>query len=95
MSDRHRSGRWVRVTLGYLYQAHGHRCGRCLGWIDPKLTGMHPLGGTIGHVVPLSQGGTDHLENLRPEHRRCNLSAGRRDVPVAVEAEPVARPVRP
>lgn len=92
---RHRSGRWVRVTLNALYSMHGYRCGRCLGWIDPTLSGLHPLGGTIGHVTPLFDGGSNHLENMRPEHRRCNLSAGRRDVPIATEPEPAARIVTP
>lgn len=85
----------MRITLRVLYTIHGYRCGRCLRWIDPTLSGLHPLGGTIGHVRPLADGGTDHLENLRPEHRTCNLSAGRRDAPIATEPEPVARIVAP
>lgn len=95
MSRAHRSGRWVRITLRVLYTMHGARCGRCLAPIDVRLSGMHPLGGTIGHVRPLSEGGTDHLENLRPEHRACNLRAGRRDVPVSTEREPSARIIAP
>lgn len=31
---------------------------------------------TVDHVVPLAHGGTHALDNLRPAHRHCNLSAG-------------------
>jgi 5-methylcytosine-specific restriction endonuclease McrA len=30
----------------------------------------------IEHVIPLSAGGTDKLENVRPSHGRCNLDKG-------------------
>jgi hypothetical protein len=95
MSRGHRSGRWVRITLNALFAIHGDRCGRCLAPIDRRLSGLHPLGATIGHRIALADGGTDHLENLRPEHRICNLRAGRRDVPIATEPEPRARLVTP
>jgi hypothetical protein len=35
----------------------------------------------VGHIVPMSQGGTDEYQNLALEHRRCNLAAGARVVP--------------
>lgn len=50
---------------------------------------MGPLGLTIGHVIPLSHGGSDDDANLRPEHRRCNLAAGNRPtMPRATLATP-------
>lgn len=95
MSRGHRSGRWVRVTLNALFALYGDTCRRCLATIDRSLSGLHPLGPTIGHVIALADGGTDHLENLRPEHRSCNLRAGRRAGPIAGEPEPAARIVAP
>lgn len=35
---------------------------------------------TVDHVVPLSQGGTNSLDNLRPAHRECNSRRGVRNV---------------
>jgi 5-methylcytosine-specific restriction endonuclease McrA len=73
---RHRSGRWVAATVAYLRTRDGNRCGRCAEYVDPRLSGTHPDGGTIGHRVALAVGGLNTLENLRLEHRRCNLGAG-------------------
>ena len=78
MAER-RSGRWVRATLRYLYLTHGYRCARCGRAIDARLPGVHPEGGTIGHVTALANGGTNEIGNLRPEHNRCNRAAGADD----------------
>ena len=48
----------------------GTRCAECFGLrrvSDP----WEP-----DHIVPVAQGGTDHLSNLRPLHRSCNRKAG-------------------
>ena len=34
---------------------------------------------TLDHIIARADGGTDELENLRPAHRSCNSSRGRRD----------------
>jgi 5-methylcytosine-specific restriction endonuclease McrA len=43
--------------------------GKGLGWE----TGLH-----IDHVIPISKGGPDVLDNVRPSHSSCNLSKGGR-----------------
>lgn len=83
-SVRHRSGRWVARTVAYLV-ALDASCGRCGEAIDPALPGTHADGATIGHRQALALGGTDDLDNLRAEHRRCNLAAG-----ADVDAQPAA-----
>ena len=30
------------------------------------------------HIIPVVQGGNDHISNLRPAHRSCNRAAGAR-----------------
>lgn len=55
------------------------RCGKPFTAEDPC---------TAGHVVPLAEGGTDELVNLRPEHESCNKRAGR----AQQEAAPAWRP---
>lgn len=54
----------------------GLTCRRCGDPIDHTLSGLHPLGLTVGHVLAVRDGGTDAWDNLAPEHRSCNL-AGR------------------
>ena len=57
------------------------RCQRCGTAIDLQLSGLHPDGLTVGHILPVSMGGDDRVDNLGPEHRRCNLAAGSRVAP--------------
>jgi 5-methylcytosine-specific restriction endonuclease McrA len=33
----------------------------------------------VDHVLPVSKGGTNHLDNLRPSCPHCNASRGNRD----------------
>ena len=65
-------------------------CARCHVIIDPALSGLHPDGATVGHIVPVSRGGDDSFDNLQLEHRRCNLHAGARMAPArATVVEPL------
>jgi 5-methylcytosine-specific restriction endonuclease McrA len=68
------NGRLARA----LWIAHAGKCWRCGDPIDPTLPRSMPGGLTIGHVIPRSLGGSDHWDNLAPEHCRCNLEAGNR-----------------
>lgn len=52
-----------------------HLCGEAINFDAPRQcgkpgweTGLH-----IDHVVPLSKGGTDTLDNVRPAHGQCNI----------------------
>ena len=82
-------GRRIARTRMLLLERDGDRCGRCGQRIDMTLSGLLPNGPTIGHRYPASKGGSDYLEDLQLEHRRCNLSAGARITP------PPAAVVRP
>jgi 5-methylcytosine-specific restriction endonuclease McrA len=35
-----------------------------------------PRRATLDHIVPLEQGGSDHITNLRLAHRSCNIKRG-------------------
>lgn len=57
----------------------GDNCHVCEESIDMSLP-RHPSGGEgweqglhLDHVVPLSKGGTDTLDNVKPTHAICNL----------------------
>lgn len=90
MSELHAGGHRLRQTRAQLIARHGAICGRCRGSIDLSLSGLHPRGLTIGHIVPVAAGGTDDLANLQPEHRACNLAGAPRLLqPRATIARPV------
>lgn len=44
--------------------------------IDPELSGRHPEGATLEHLIPLSDGGTNAASNLAVSHRACNVKRG-------------------
>jgi 5-methylcytosine-specific restriction endonuclease McrA len=54
------------VTLTYLGDRDGWRCGICRG----KITDRKQAG--IDHIIPLSRGGTHELANVQIAHRVCN-----------------------
>lgn len=51
----------------------GAVCYLCQEPIDLSLSGWHPMGLTLDHVIPLSRGGSHTLNNLKPTHRACNV----------------------
>lgn len=63
------SGVWVEQIL----EAYGSICYLCNNNIDMNLARTSRNGATVDHVIPLSRGGTDELENLRLAHWSCNL----------------------
>lgn len=54
----------------------GWRCHLCTGRVDRTLSGLHPDGPTIDHLIPLAKGGRDEARNVALAHRRCNLRRG-------------------
>lgn len=61
-------------------ECHESICCICLDLIDPALPPRHKLSFTIQHLVPLSLGGGDVLENVAPAHYSCNSALGNRVV---------------
>lgn len=60
-------------TMADIGERDGWRCHLCHRKVNRKLSGMHPDGPTIDHLVPLSFGGEDTLDNVALAHRKCNL----------------------
>lgn len=52
-----------------------HLCGKEIDLTAPRQAGKigWQMGLQIDHVVPLSKGGADTLENVRPAHGLCNI----------------------
>lgn len=38
---------------------------------------LHPLAATADHIIPVHEGGSNALANLRPAHRGCNSKRNR------------------
>lgn len=64
--------KWTRSTLIRKYGGLCHLCGEPVEMGDPT----SPKYATIDHVVPLSKGGRDHMDNLALAHQRCNRKKG-------------------
>lgn len=57
-------------TEAEVYALHGYHCYLCGLPMNPDATG--PGVPTFDHVIPLSRGGADVLDNVRPAHKGCN-----------------------
>lgn len=51
-----------------------HLCGEPIG--DNVTDPTHPMFITLDHLIPLSKGGSNKIENLHLAHRKCNLDKG-------------------
>jgi len=76
--------------------AHGTMCHLCGNPVDMAATrkvgyygwenGLH-----LDHVVPLSKGGSDTLENVKPSHAKCNIAKGGMRTPAIPKYPPVKK----
>jgi 5-methylcytosine-specific restriction endonuclease McrA len=61
-----------------MYGTDCHLCGKPIDLKAPRFQGRpgwrHGL--QIDHIVPISKGGSDTIDNVRPVHGFCNLSKG-------------------
>lgn len=53
-------------------------CSICGGAVDKGLSGKHPFGPVVHHLVDRQDGGDNSRENLRLAHQRCNAQEARR-----------------
>jgi 5-methylcytosine-specific restriction endonuclease McrA len=68
----------VRYTETEILEKYGTLCHICNLEIDmnaPRQVGRlgWEMGLHLDHVYPLSKGGDDTIENVRPSHGRCNI----------------------
>lgn len=78
---RKRNNGVAKYTEQQVLDLHGTDCHICKLPIDfnaPRLPGKHgwELGFHIDHLIPISKGGPDTLQNVKPAHGRCNISKG-------------------
>jgi len=66
---------WAKGTKVEGYDEDKYRKDACGAWImRDKFGEIHNFGWEIDHIYPLSQGGDNKLENLRPMHYLNNRS---------------------
>lgn len=65
---------WINQDVLDEYGTDCHICGKAIRLDAPSKVGVPgwELGFHPDHVIPLSKGGEDVLENLRPAHAYCN-----------------------
>jgi hypothetical protein len=71
-------GRWDDETLNRVYDKTGgycRFCGKKLAWCNHGVYGARAAW-HVEHSIPLSRGGTDHLNNLFPACITCNQEKG-------------------
>lgn len=67
-----------RLSADFLINRDGNLCRLCNTEIDLTLPRNDRFGATIDHVVPLSKGGSDDVENMQLAHWICNIRKGNR-----------------
>lgn len=70
------NGEQDQISLPELHRRDGGVCYLCGLLVSLDLPHLHPHSGTIEHVVPVVNGGTDTWDNVRLAHRRCNNIKG-------------------
>lgn len=65
-----------RLSADQVVDLYGSTCHICQVKIDLDLSRTNRLGLTVDHLVPLSKGGTDTIDNMRPAHWICNVRKG-------------------
>ncbi|MFC8733580.1 HNH endonuclease [Luteimicrobium sp. NPDC057192] len=87
-------GRRAVALTKQVIELYGSTCHLCLERINLAAPPRHPSGPSADHVVPRKYGGSDHLSNLRPAHRRCNSRRGARLLTPELLASFRRRPAR-
>lgn len=67
-------GKPANWTTALVVETYGTDCHLCGQPIDMDLVWPDPDSFTIDHVVPMSQDGSNDLENVRPSHGHCNFA---------------------
>lgn len=65
-----------RLSADEVVRTYGSKCSICSEEIDMSLARTSRLGLTVDHVIPLSKGGQDTIDNMRPAHWICNVRKG-------------------
>jgi 5-methylcytosine-specific restriction endonuclease McrA len=62
-----------RIDIFLLAERDNFVCHICLGLVDMSVSRVSRFGATVDHVMPISKGGLDTLDNVRLAHWICNI----------------------
>ena len=68
----------IRISADVIIERDGNVCHLCNSEIDLSIARNSRFGATIDHVIPVSKGGEDTLDNMRLAHWICNIKKGNR-----------------
>jgi 5-methylcytosine-specific restriction endonuclease McrA len=73
---------WRKGKIVSGYDENTHRKDACGAWMEFRSHGDRDAryGWEIDHIKPVSEGGTDSLDNLRPLHWENNVAKGESSV---------------
>lgn len=71
--DKKRWG-WEHYTTEMILERWGTICYLCDEEINLEIPRTEPEGLHLDHVRPISKGGADIIDNVKPTHAHCNLS---------------------
>lgn len=75
--EQNRNHSKVGKVIPYVGERDGWKCSICFGKVKSKVySSGDKWSPTIDHVIPVSQGGTDDLSNLKLAHMICNAKKG-------------------
>jgi len=66
----------TRLSADQLVAEMGATCRICHKEIDMTVPRTSKMGLTVDHIIPLSKGGQDTLDNMQPAHWICNVKKG-------------------
>ena len=73
----------------HVFKRHGSTCHLCGKPINDRLTFPNNMSRTVDHLVPVSRGGDNTIDNLRPAHLECNTVRSNLALSGRVRTEPI------
>lgn len=67
---------WEKYDRLAVYERDGGICCLCDEHVDITIRWPDPLSFSIDHIIPVSKGGADMLNNVQTAHLCCNISKG-------------------
>ena len=68
----------MRIGVDQIAERDNFICHLCEGLVDMSLPRTNGLGATVDHLIPISKGGLDTLDNVKLAHWSCNRKKGNR-----------------